>query len=66
MKEFKVADRYRSGLSQMPGGYIIKIYFNNGEVREYDKVKDPISYLRKALKDSNIVDYEIIEPIIIR
>lgn len=44
---FKVRDEYRTNpLSLRPGGYTICVEMLTGEVREYDKIKNPIAYMR--------------------
>lgn len=52
---FKVADKYRTSfLSLRPGGYTVVVELNTGEIREYDKVKNPEAYIRVLSNKSNI------------
>jgi len=50
---FRVGDDYRtSPLSLKPGGVVVCVKEANGRVCEYDKVKNPMAYM-KAIKKEN-------------
>lgn len=49
----KVKDEYRvNPLSNDPGGVEVKVYYPNGEVRIYDKVKNPGAFARKVIRNA--------------
>ena len=58
----RVGDEYRTNpLSHKAGGSIVQITFNNGSVREYDKVKYPESFIEKCFDmDNSIVSAKLI------
>jgi hypothetical protein len=58
----RIGDEYRTNpLSHKAGGSIVQITFNNGSVREYDKVKYPESFIEKCFDmDSSIVSAKLI------
>ena len=44
---FKVGQEYRENpLSWQPGGFTVLVKYNNGQVREYDKVKNPWGFMK--------------------
>lgn len=45
---YRVPDKFRTNpLSLKPGGVIVYVKFKNGSIREYDKVKNPSSYIKQ-------------------
>lgn len=64
-KGFFVGDPFRENeLSLKPGGYVVTIKYSNGKVYSYNRVKDPKSFIEKALQNQKdglnrkfIVDY---------
>lgn len=52
----KVADKYRTNsLSHTPGGKVVKVVFQGGRTLEYDKVKNPRSYVGKIEGKDGII-----------
>lgn len=50
-KIFRAGDQYRENeLSRIEGGTIVTIYYTNGQIIEYDKVKNPESYCKSAVQ----------------
>lgn len=48
--EYRVQDSYRTNsLSHVEGGVEVKVYYKSGEVRIYDKVKRPKSYIKSIV-----------------
>lgn len=58
----KVGDEFRTNpLSTKPGGDTVRVVFNTGNVREYDKVKYPEAFIEKCFEmDSTIINAAII------
>jgi hypothetical protein len=51
MKEINVKDEYRKNeLSTIPGGSTVSVYYDDGTIKHYDKVKDPLKYVSKIKK----------------
>ena len=47
----KVGDNHRTNpLSHKPGGSTVRVFFENGTFRDYDKVKHPKSFINKILE----------------
>ena len=54
---FVVGDQYRTNeLSLVPGGYTVCVRESSGKVMEYDKIKKPYAYIRKAAENPNVTD----------
>ena len=54
---FIVGDQYRtSELSLTPGGYTVCVRETSGKVYEYNKIKKPYAYIRKASENPNVMD----------
>lgn len=54
-KYTKVGDQFRTNeLSIAPGGSTVSIFYRNGQVKSYDKVKSVESYCRAVLKRENV------------
>ena len=54
---FKVGDKYRKNtLANVPGGVTVVVQLEDGKRLEYDRVKYPNSYIRKALRSPDVVD----------
>lgn len=48
----KVGDKYRiNPLSFKEGGFTVVVENHNGSIFEYDKIKNPESYIRAALRN---------------
>lgn len=51
----QVKDQFRTNtLSQIPGGSVITVYYENREKLEYDKIKSPKSYVNTLIKEARI------------
>lgn len=52
---FKVNDPYRKNeLSFLEGGATVFVKYTNGDIREYDKIKNPHAYVKKVLKNPDV------------
>jgi hypothetical protein len=52
-KTTQVSDQFRTNeLSLVPGGSRVTLFYNNGDSKVYDKVKNPNSYCSAVLKKS--------------
>ena len=52
-EELIVADKYRTNqLSLEPGGYQVTIIHQDGKPFVYDKIKNPVSYVRYISRES--------------
>ena len=60
---YRVQDQYRTNaLSHIEGGVEVKIHYKDGEVRIYDKVKNPKRYIRSIahkIKVENIYRIDV-------
>ena len=59
---FKVGDDFRTNkLSLKPGGSTVTIYFSVKEPRIYDKIKNPVNYIKSLLKrpDNGIIKVDV-------
>jgi len=58
---FRVKDQFRSNdLSLVPGGSIVRVYFKDGRVIDYDKVKNVAAYCRTIRKNPQVAKIEIV------
>ena len=56
MKEINVKDEYRTNeLSTVPGGVVVSVQYNDGTIKHYDKIKDPVKYASR-IKKQNVVN----------
>jgi len=56
-KSLIVDDSFRTNkLSLKPGGYDVTIIYANNKRLTYNKIKDPIAYINKIIKNSNILE----------
>lgn len=54
-KVVKVGDQYRTNnLSLIEGGSTVEIHLSDGKKLVYDKVKNPVAYINKIRKTSDI------------
>jgi hypothetical protein len=53
MKEINVKDEYRTNeLSTIPGGSVVSVHYNDGTIKHYDKIKDPVKYTLRIKKQN--------------
>tara|TARA_B100000900_G_scaffold408567_1_gene423013 strand:+ start:429 stop:656 length:228 start_codon:yes stop_codon:yes gene_type:complete len=59
----KVGDDYRTNpKSHQPGGVTVRVVFENGDFRDYDKIKSPEKYIAQVMKiGSDVVDAFVVE-----
>lgn len=56
----RVSDEFRiNPLSLKPGGSIVTVFFSNGNILDYDKVKSPKKYVAKIPEREDIVAVSI-------
>lgn len=56
----RVSDEFRiNPLSLEPGGSIVTVFFSNGNILDYDKVKSPKKYVAKIPEREDIVAVSI-------
>jgi hypothetical protein len=48
-----VKDKFRSNpISQIPGGSVVTVHYENNKYFEYDKIKSPKHYVNKIIKEA--------------
>jgi len=58
-KTIIVSDKYRTNpLSHQPGGWTVRVYYQSGVTKVYDKVKNVEAYTRYMQNKFNVVNVE--------
>ena len=56
-RKINVRDSHRTNdLSLTPGGDVVTVVHNNGDLRVYDKIKNVYAYTKKAAKDETVIE----------